>query len=206
MDVIISLRQYIDNRDQIDSIKVKTFCRLMRMVSDAIEKEDRNIIKINLDDIKINTVTGEIVFPDNVIEDMDKTISGYNTGVSIMSERKSSKEHKRISLALMILGWYANPDGSAVTSDMQVIENFDYYMSKVPTWLQGFFVGVFRNMDYTTTFSDYYKTHFEGKIKNDIKESFKDYNLTDDQFSRICSLVAKITNRMIREGEVGENG
>lgn len=204
MDEIISLRQYIDNREQIDTVKVNTFCRLMKNVSDAIEKEERNIIKVNLDDIKINVVTGDIVLPDNIFSDLDKTIADLNTGISLVADRKSSKEHKRVAFALMILGWYVNNDGSAVINDMQVLENFDFYMEKVPNWLQDFFVGVFRRMDYETSFGDYYKNNFNEKIKKDIEEAFAPYNLTEEQFNKVSSLVAKITNRMIKEGEDNE--
>ena len=34
---VMSLREYIDNRNQIATIKVQTFCRLMKMVSLALE-------------------------------------------------------------------------------------------------------------------------------------------------------------------------
>lgn len=204
MEEIISLRQYIDNREQIDTIKVNTFCRLMKNVSDAIEKEQRNIIKVNLDDIKINVSTGDIVLPDDIFSNLDKTIADLNTGVSLIADRKSSKEHKRVALALMILGWYVNNDGSAVISDIQVLENFDFYMEKVPVWLQDFFIGVFRRMDYETSFGDYYKNNFNDKIKKDIEEAFAPYNLTEEQFNKVSSLVAKITNRIIKEGENNE--
>jgi len=199
MEEIVSLRQYIDNKDQIGSVKVKTFCRLMRNVSEAIEKENRDIIRVNLDDIKININTGDIVLPDNIFSDLDKTIAGINTGISLMADRKSTKEHKRVAFALMVLGWYANPDRSAVINDLVVLENFDFYMSKVPTWLHDFFVGIFRRMDYETSFSDYYKKNFDDKIKDDIKEAFAPYNLSPEQFDRVASLVAKVTNRMTKE-------
>lgn len=202
MEDIISLRQYIDNRDEIKSVKVHTFCRLMKMVSDKIDSDERNLIRINLDEININIKTGEIVLPDSLFSNsLDKTIAGFNTGISLMADRKSSKEHKRVALALMILGWYANPDGSAVINDMQVLENFDLYMSMVPDWLQDFFIGLFRKMDYETSFGDYYRKNFNEKIKQDIIDAFAPYNLTDEQMTKVSSLVAKITNRMIKEGE-----
>lgn len=205
---IISLRAYIDNKDNLDdSVKVQTFCRLMKMVSDAIEKEERNLIKINLDDININIQTGEIVLPENLFatEDMlEKTIAGYNTGISLMADRKSTVEHKRVAFALMVLGWYFNQNKEAVNSDITVLENFDLYMSKVPNWLQGYFVKIFRKMDYTTSFGDYYQNHFTNKIQNDIKEAFEPYNLTEEQIKRITILVAKETNRLVREGEINE--
>lgn len=201
---IISLRQFIDNKDNVGNIKVQTFCRLMKIVSDEIEKEERNIIRVNLDEIKIDVETGRIVLPDNLFsnpEDLDKTIAGFNTGISLMADRKSSKEHKRVSFALMVLGWYCNPDHSAIINDMDVLENFDTYMSKVPAWLQDFFIGVFRRMDYETSFGDYYDKNFTEKIRSEIKEAFKDYNLDDEQFNKICKIVANETKRLIKEGE-----
>ena len=201
---IVSLRQFIDNRDKIGTIKVQTFCRLMKIVSDEIEKEQRNIIRINLDEIKIDLETGKIILPDNLFsnpEDLDKTIAGFNTGISLMADRKSSKEHKRVSFALMVLGWYCNPDHSAIINDVNVLENFDTYMSNVPSWLHDFFINTFRKMDYETSFGQYYDERFTNKIKNDIKEAFKDYNLTDEQFNKISKIVAKETNKLIKEGE-----
>ena len=202
---IISLRQFINDNDKFENAHVQTFCRLMKKVSEAIDKETRNIISINLDDIKINTTNGEIVFPDNLfVENIDttKTITGFNTGVSLMADRKSTKEHKRVSLALVILGWYANPDGSAVISDMQVLENFDFYMSKVPAWLQDYFVGVFRRMDYETSFSDYYKSNFTDKIKNEINTAFSEYNLSDEQMKNITKLVVRHAENMALRGDL----
>lgn len=202
MDKIISLRQFIETRDQIETVKVQTFCRLMKKVSDAIDKEIRNLIVINLDDIKINIYTGDIVFPDKLFYDdnLDKTIAGFNTGVSLMADRKSSKEHKRVSLALMILGWYANPDKSAVINDITVLENFDYYMGKVPSWLHDYFISVFRKMDYDISFSDYYKKNFDEKIMSNIKNAFSDYHLSDEQLKKVTSLIMKDTNSRVKEG------
>lgn len=206
MDDVISLREFIDNRDKITSVKVNTFCRLMKHVSDAIEKEERHIIRINLDEIKINITTGDIVLPDNLFssEDNTKTIAGFNTGISVMSDRKSSVEHKRVSFALMVLGWYANNDHSAVISDLDVLDNFDLYMSKVPLWLQGFFVSVFRNMDYEKSFSSYYKENFTDKIKNEVDDAFKEYNLNDEMMKKVYTLVAKTTNKLMKEGAINE--
>ena len=200
-DNIISLRQYIDRRDEFSNVKIHTFCRLMKKVSEAIDKEERNIVRINLDEIKINTSNGEIVLPDSLFANVDdKTIAGFNTGISVMAGRKSSKEHKRVSLALMILGWYANEDGSSVISDLDVLENFDEYMSKVPEWLQDFFVGVFRRMDYETSFADYYKTNFTDNIKNQINEAFKLYDLNDEQMKRITKLIMRKAENMANGG------
>lgn len=206
MNDVISLRQFIARKDEKDSVRVNTFCSLMKHVSDAIEKEDRNLIRINIDEIKINRLTGEIIFPENLFasSDLDKTISGAETGISIMADRKSSVQHKRVSFALMVLGWYANIDHSSVMNDMDVLDNFDSYMSRVPEWLQEFFVNVFRKMDYTTSFSDYYNSNFVEKVKSEVKETFKDYNLNDEQMGRIISLVGKTAKRMIKEGE--QNG
>lgn len=202
---IISLRDFINNYDKFENVHIQTFCRLMKKVSEAIDNETRNIVSINLDDIKINTETGEIVFPDNLfIENIDttKTITGFNTGISVMADRKSSKENKRVSLALVILGWYANPDGSAVTSDIEVLENFDYYMNKVPEWLRDYFISVFRKMDYEISFSDYYKKNFTDKIKSEITKAFQEYNLSDEQMKNIIKLVMRHSENMIMRGEL----
>ena len=204
---IISLRQFIDRREEFENVKIQTFCRLMKKVSEAIDKDERNIVRINLDEIKIDTNSGEIVLPDslfNNVGELDKTVAGINTGVSLMADRKSSKEHKRVSLALMILGWYCNEDRSAVISDINVLENFDYYMSKVPNWLQDFFVGVFRRMDYETSFSDYYKKNFTDKVKNEIREAFKEYDLPEEQMQGIMRVVLKRADNMVMRGEVNE--
>lgn len=202
---IISLRQFINDNDKFENVHIQTFCRLMKKVSEALDKETRNIVSINLDDIKINTQTGDIVFPDNLfVENIDttKTITGFNTGISLMADRKSTKENKRVSLALVILGWYANQDGSAVISDIEVLENFDYYMSKVPSWLQDYFIGVFRRMDYETSFADYYKVNFTDKVKNDITNTFKEYNLSDEQMKNIIKIVMRHAENMTVRGEI----
>lgn len=200
-DSIISLRQFIDRRDEFPNVKIHTFCRLMKMVSDAIDKEKRNIIRINLDEIKINTANGEIVLPDSLFSNDDKTVAGFNTGISLMADRKSSKEHKRVSLALMILGWYVSEDGSAIISDLDVLENFDKYMSMVPEWLQDFFIGVFRRMDYETSFSEYYKSNFVDTIKNEVKESLRLYDLNDEQMKRITKVIVRKAENMALGGD-----
>ncbi|MGM9879100.1 MAG: hypothetical protein ACI31R_03665 [Bacilli bacterium] len=201
-DNIISLRQFIDRRDEFSDVKIYTFCRLMKRVSEAIDKEERSIIRINLDEIKINTSNGDIVLPDSLFSNsMDMTVAGFNTGVSLMADRKSSKEHKRVSLALMILGWYCNEDGSAIISDINVLENFDHYMSMVPEWLQDFFVGVFRRMDYDTSFADYYKINFNDRIKSEINEAFKVYDLSDEQMKSITKVILKRVNNQVLGGD-----
>ncbi len=202
---IISLREFIDRRDEFENVKIHTFCRLMKKVSDAIDNDERNIIRINLDEIKIDTSNGEIVLPDSLFsspDDLDKTIAGINTGISLMADRKSSKEHKRVSLALMILGWYVNEDGSAVVSDINVLENFDYYMSKVPEWLRDFFIGIFRRMDYETSFSDYYKTNFNKKIIDSVKEAFSIYDLSDEQLKNITKVIMMKSENKVLGGDI----
>lgn len=199
---VISLRDYIKNRKEIDSVKIQTFCRLMKRVSEAIDKQSDYLIKINLDDIKININTGEILFPNEVLNEnqLDKTIAGFNTGISLMADRKSSKEHKKVAFALMLLGWYCNEDGSAIINDIDVLENFDSYMSMVPSWLRSFFVSIFKNMNYEISFSDYYRNNFENVINKKIEDSFAEYNLTKEQMTKIKGLVAKETNRLVKEG------
>lgn len=201
-DNIISLRQFIDRRDEFFDSKIYTFCRLMKKVSEAIDREERNIIRINLDEIKINTSNGEIVLPDSLFSNsIDKTVAGFNTGISLIADRKSSKEHKRVSLALMILGWYCNEDGSAIISDINVLENFDQYMSMVPEWLQDFFVGVFRRMDYNTSFADYYKSNFNDKIKSEVNTAFKVYDLSDEQMKNITKVILKRIDNQVLGGD-----
>lgn len=201
-DNIISLRQFIDRRDEFFDSKIYTFCRLMKKVSEAIDREERNIIRINLDEIKINTNNGEIVLPDSLFSNsIDKTVAGFNTGISLIADRKSSKEHKRVSLALMILGWYCNEDGSAIISDINVLENFDKYMSMVPEWLQDFFVGVFRRMDYDTSFADYYKSNFNDKIKSEVNTAFKVYDLSDEQMKNITKVILKRIDNQVLGGD-----
>lgn len=197
---VVSLRQFINNKDNY-AYKAQTFCRLMKIVCDAIEKETRSLVRINLDEIKINTSTGEIILSDNLFATSDKTIAGVNTGVSLMAERKSSFEHKRISFALMVLGWYVNEDHSAVFNDLMVLENFNDYMSKVPNWLQDYFISIFLRMDYTKSFSDYYKDNFIDKVKTDVKTSLKPYNLNDEQIKKITSVIVKKTQRIMKGGE-----
>ena len=201
-DNIISLRQFIDRRDEFFDSKIYTFCRLMKKVSEAIDREERNIIRINLDEIKINTSNGEIVLPDSLFSNsIDKTVAGFNTGISLIADRKSSKEHKRVSLALMILGWYCNEDGSAIISDINVLENFDQYMSMVPELLQDFFVGVFRRMDYDTSFADYYKSNFNDKIKSEVNTAFKVYDLSDEQMKNITKVILKRIDNQVLGGD-----
>lgn len=201
---IVSLRDFIDSNDQNKSAKVQTFCRLMKKVSDAIDKEPRALVKINLDDIKINKYSGDIIFPSYIYADnqLDKTMANFNTGISLIADRKSSVEHKRVSFALMLLGWYCNDDKSAINSDISVLENFDLYMSKVPNWLKGFFINVFRKMDYNISFSDYYKNNFTDVVNEEVKRAFSNYNLSDEQLSKIKNLIILETNKLIKEGDL----
>lgn len=201
---IVSLRDFIDSNDQNKSAKIQTFCRLMKKVSDAIDKEPRALVKINLDDIKINKYSGDIIFPPYIYADnqLDKTMANFNTGISLMADRKSSVEHKRVSFALMLLGWYCNDDKSAINSDITVLENFDLYMSKVPNWLKGFFINVFRKMDYNISFSDYYKNNFTDVVNEEVKRAFSNYNLSDEQLSKIKNLIILETNKLIKEGDL----
>ena len=203
MNGVMSLRNYIDNRNNINySVKIETFCKLMQKVSEAIEKEQRNLIRINLDEININIYNNEIIFPDHLFSsDLDKTIANFNTGVSVMADRKSTKENRKVAFALMVLGWYVNPKGNAINSDIDVLEHFEEYMNKVPNWLKEYFINIFRRMDYSVSFNDYYKTNIIDKAKNDIKELFIPYNLNSDQLNRITALIIKETIKTVREGE-----
>ena len=85
---------------------------------------------------------------------------------------------------------------------MEVLENFDYYMSKVPSWLQDYFIGVFRRMDYETSFSDYYKKNFTDKIKSEITKAFEEYNLSDEQMKNIIKLVMRHSENTSLRGEL----
>ena len=201
MGKILSLREYIDDYENQEEFKVSTFCRLMQIVSDAIEQVDRNIIKINLDDIKVDTERKEIILPNHLFNDdvTEKTIADFNTGISLMADRKSSKEHRRVAFALMVLGWYCNNDGSAILSDIDVLDNFDEYMAKVPSWLHEFFIKIFQRMDYDMSFGEYYRTNYTDKIKDDVKKAFEEYNLTEEQFHRVCSLVVRTAKRLSEE-------
>ena len=202
MDKEISLRDYINNKNNIRTIHVPTFCYLMKMVEDAINEQTGFLIKINLDDIKINIETGNIILPDVFSEyDLDKTMASFNTGVSLIAERKSSLEHQKVSFALMILGFYCNPDYSAVINDLTVLENFDDYMQKVPPFLQGYFVEVFKKMNYELTFKEYYEKNFTEVIQKKIADAFSSYGLNEEQFAKIAALVIKKTDRLLEEGE-----
>ena len=203
MHEVISLRDFIDNKNKSGSVKIRTFCRLMKDVSSKIEADERSMIRINLDEIKININTGEIILPDNLFVnpgDLDKTITGFNTGISLMADRKSTLEHKRVSFALMVLGWYCNPDGESVMSDIQVLENFEEFMSNVPNWLHEYFINIFRKMNYDMTFDKYYDEKFTNKVRKDIENVFAPYNLSEEQFNKVAKLVVKTVNKNIEEG------
>jgi hypothetical protein len=204
MDVTISLRQFINEQESYNSLGIKSFCRLMKKVENAIDLKEGDLIKINLDQILINKENGEIVLPDNLFAknpDLEKTITSFDTGISILAERKSTMENKRVSFALMMLGWYCNEDGNSVNSDMDALENFDEYIEKVPLWMQEYFVEIFKHMNYEYTFSDFYDKNFTEKVVSDIKSSFKGYNLREDQLNRIVSLIIKETNKKVKEGK-----
>lgn len=198
----LSLKDYINHYDEYPSLKIHTFCRLMKHVSDAIEKDGRPIVRINLDDIQIDVEQGEIILPDSLFksEEMEKTMAGLNTGVSVLADRKASFENKRVSFALMLLGWYVNEDGSSIFSDLDVLENFDEYMKKVPVWLHDYFIRIFKRMDYTMSFGQYYDVNFTNKVKQDIKDTFESLNLDEEQLNRVVKVVIKETKRRIKEG------
>ena len=187
----ITLRSFLnDNEINKAELKLTTFGKLMKEVSKKIEGESRNIIRINIDSILINKQTGKIILPENLFknESLDKTMAGFDTGISLMADRKSTKENKRVSFALMILGWYANDKKDAVVSDMEVLENFRDYMSKVPSYLQPYFVNIFKKMDYETSFNEYYVKNFEEKIKKEVENAMHDYTLNEEQLERITNL------------------
>ena len=43
-------------------------------------------------------------------------------------------------------------------------------------------------MDYTKSFSDYYKENFIDKVKTEIKKSLEPYHLNEEQMNKINSL------------------
>jgi len=206
MNSILSLKNYIDHYEEYTALKVHTFCRLMKYVSDAIEKDGRAIIKINLDDIQIDVERGEIILPDSLFKTdvMDKTMAELNTGISVLADRKASLENKRVSFALMILGWYVNEDGSSILSDLEVLENFDSYMEKVPLWLHDYFDAIFRKMDYGKSFGMYYDEHFTNKVKEEVRKIFASYPLNEEQFERVMKVVIQVTKRSMKEGGINE--
>ena len=201
----ITLRSFLnDNEINKAELKLTTFGKLMKEVSKKIEGESRKITRINIDSILINKQTGKIILPENLFknESLDKTMAGFDTGISLMADRKSTKENKRVSFALMILGWYANDTKDAVVSDMEVLENFRDYMSKVPSYLQPYFVNIFKKMDYETSFDEYYTKNFEEKIKKEVENAMHDYALNEEQLERITNLCI---NKGIRnKGEVSK--
>ena len=162
---IVTLREYIRKGQG------KSFLKLMKEVDLALEREHEKgmaIVNINLDQISIDSTTQEIIF--SVLDEydpLDKTIAGIKTGIGVNSDRKSSFEHNETSLALMILGWYANPDHSSIESDMEVVEHYDEYQNKIPSWINGYFDDRFKKMG-TTKFYQYYDENFSNKMNNDI--------------------------------------
>lgn len=193
MGEYITLREYINARNQINTIKINTFCRLMRKVSQAIDNCNINEIpiKINLDNIKINTTSGQIKFDSllKIDDNMDKTMVDIHTGVSVMTDRKATTEHKNISFALMFLGWYVNNDESSVPNDLMVLENFDEYMARVPKWLHEFFISIFKKMNYETSFNEYYTKYFNNVISNEIKGAAETMGLQGNQIEKFGKLV-----------------
>ena len=201
MGEIVSLRQYIEHRDEISTIKVPTFCRLMKKVEDAMSKHDGVLVDINLNDIKINVETGDILFANIFLseEDSEKTMASFDTGISLMASRKSSMEHKKAAFALMFLGWYCNDDQNAVLSDMEVLENFDEYIEEVPEWLRDFFLQLFKNLNYEESFSSYYNKNFVEVIKNKINDEFSVFNLNSEQKSKVTKLVVNKAKELAKE-------
>ena len=163
---------YVTLREYIKSGKGKSFLKLMKNVDLALANEHDMglaIVNINLDQISINPETEEIVFPVlNQYDPLEKTIAGIKTGVGINSDRKSSFEHNETSLALMILGWYVNPDHSSIESDMVAVENYEEYRKKIPAWIDRYFEDRFKRMG-TMRFSEYYDENFANKINKDIQ-------------------------------------
>ena len=75
-------------------------------------------------------------------------------------------------------------------------------MSMVPSWLQDFFVGVFRRMDYETSFSDYYKKNFIDVVNSQINEAFKIYDLPKEQMDRVKRVILKRIDNKVLGGDL----
>ena len=59
-------------------------------------------------------------------------------------------------------------------------------------------------MNYEETFSNYYDKNFTEKVVKDIRGSFKEFDLRDDQMKRIISLIIKETKKRIKDGDLSE--
>ncbi|HPE14243.1 MAG TPA: hypothetical protein PLT65_00195 [Bacilli bacterium] len=163
---IVSLKEYIDN------VKNDSFLHIMKKVDIAMDKKYKEglvLIDINLNQINIDTDTKEIGFPiHNLYDPLEKTIASSMTGVSVLADRKSSREHNKISFALMIMGWYVNEDQSAIKSDLEVNENYNLYIEKVPIWIRPYFNEIFRKMNSDINFHDFYDVYFIGELNKKI--------------------------------------
>ncbi len=162
---IVTLNEYIKMG------KAKSFLKLMKTVDKALIEEHEKglaIVNINLDQISIDIASGKIIFPTiNKFDPLDKTIAGYKTGVSINTDRKSSFEHNENSLALMILGWYVNPDHSSIESDMVAVEHYQEFQNKIPRWINKYFIDRFKRMS-DIKFCEYYDENFVNRINEDM--------------------------------------
>ncbi len=203
---IISLREYIR------SGKARTFLKFMEQVDLAMAKQHEqgiSFVNVNLDQIGINSVTNEVIFPvTNTLDPYEKTIASYQTGVSLSEEAKRTKEHNQISFALMILGWYVSGNRTSIQSDIEALENYSEYMSKVPNWLIPFFDGKFRKLDTNMTFARYYNERFMAKINQDLRNRLGiDINASD--FSQIADhLIHNINSEIKAEllnGQINED-
>ena len=57
-------------------------------------------------------------------------------------------------------------------------------------------------MDYNISFSDYYKNNFTDVVNEEVKRAFSNYNLSDEQLSKIKNLIILETNKLIKEGDL----
>lgn len=167
---VLSLRDYINNLTKLDGLnKPKTFCLLMKEVENEINSDSRPIMRLNLDDIKINYKNGKVILPDSLFwQDLDKTMIGSNpsTIVSSLSSTKKSYENRMVSFASMILGYY---NKKTIVSDLDILENYNEYIKNVPTWLHDYFERIFKKLDYQFSFNDYYNERFKNVVKLKIK-------------------------------------
>ena len=74
-------------------------------------------------------------------------------------------------------------------------------MSKVPAWLHDFFVGVFRRMDYETSFADYYDNKFTKNVRNQILDAFKVYDLPKAQMDAVMRVILQRADNKVLGGD-----
>ena len=131
----------------------------------------------------------------NAESDAAKLLNDLGIDTELHYKYMSEIEAKDKVKVLLAQALFGNPDVLLLdepTNDLDL---------KAINWLQDFFVGVFRRMDYDTSFSDYYKKNFTEKVKSDIKEAFKEYDLPDEQMKNIMRVILKRADNMAIRGD-----